>query len=239
MPPALDLLPFAGDWWTPLAIEPGASPNGPRYLSVAARLADEATAPGASRELPAIAASIGAAGNTGVALEARALRLGDAFTARAVRVLYPMLGAMALVLAMGIERRHVRPRARPPPAARVRRARRPRRPARVDAPAGRGGGRRGSRPAVALLLAHWITDGLVAVLPADLPRLADARVDARAIAVLAALSGATALALAALGAWRHTGAVLVGEVLSAPRAASRMDTPAGVPRVSSCRWRSP
>jgi putative ABC transport system permease protein len=219
-PPELDELPFAGDWWTPLVIDPAAAPTGPRYLAVLARLSAGATFDGAADELNDINESIGAVGDTGLALAARVTPLGDAFAAPAARILYPMLGAIGVVLLMasvnaatfslahGHQRRlelAVRAALGASHAALVRQLL-------IESAS-----MALAAALIGLLLSQWIVDGLKALLPANVPRLEAAAVDGRAVLFLTMLSAAIGLCIGILTAWRHARGTRVGHALAGAR----------------------
>lgn len=221
---ALDSLPFGGELWVPLTIDPAASPTGPRYLDVVARLRDEIPPDAGAADLSAINAAVGSTGDTGVPLDVRVTPLGDAFTAAATRVLYPMLAAMAIVLLMGVVN-----------AATLIMAHGHRRRGELAVRAALGA----SRPALVrqltvestvmvlvasgagLVLAQWITAGLKATLPAGLPRLAEAAIDLRAALFLAIASMAVSAGIGITTAARHAGASISGEALAGARGAVR------------------
>lgn len=219
---ALDSLPFSGEWWAPLAIDPTASPTGPRYLDVIARLAEGTTPAAAAAELSTINASAGTMGDTGVPLEVRVTPLSEAFTAAATRMLYPMLAAMAVVLLMGSVN-----------AATLMVAHGQRRRLELAVRAALGASRLALvrqlvvesmltvlvASVTGLLLAQWITHGLKVALPAGLPRLAEAAVDVRAVAFLASASLAVAVCIGITTAVRHAGATLNREALGGGRGA--------------------
>jgi predicted permease len=203
--PALDGLPFTGDWWTPLAADWTSSATGPRYLDVIGRMGDGVTVGDVATELTDIAASIGAVGDTGVALSARIMPLREAFADRAVRVLYPMAGAIAIVLLMALVN-----------AATFLLAHGSRRRVELAVRAALGATRAAlvrqlllesallvaAAAAIGLLLSRWTTDGLVAVLPDDLPGLSNARVEGRSVGFLLALSAVLFAGLGIGSVWR-------------------------------------
>lgn len=211
---ALDSLPFAGEWWAPVSVDPAAAPTGPRYLDVIARLTDGVSPEAAATELSAINVAVGAVGDTGLPLDTRVTPLGRAFTAAATRIFYPMLGAIAVVLLMGSVN-----------AATLMLAHGHRRRLELAVRAALGASRFALirqllvescmtvliASASGLLLSQWITDGLKAMLPAGLPRLTEAAVDLRAVAFLVVVSLAVALFIGVTTAWRHAGATLTAD----------------------------
>lgn len=189
---ATDFVPGAA-WWAPLALAPSERANvGPRYLAVMARRREGVSMAAAREELAAISARIGAKADDGSLLDVRVTALGDHLTRRYRRGLQLLLaGISALVLiacANAASLLLTRTRDRQAEFALraslgATRARITRQllveAALLSAVASAGG----------LLAAWWLIDLLRGVLPADVPRLADARVD-----------GATAMAALAAGA---------------------------------------
>jgi predicted permease len=188
-------------FFTPLALEPSQRANFTPYLSLVARLAPGATAADAERELDAITARLGAAALVdGAPQRVGAVALDRRLTDAYRRPLLLLLGAVAAVLAIACANVSTLVLARS--LARAREL-----AVRVSFGAGRG------RLARQLLAEHVVLGALavavavpaavvgvralVAAAPPGVPRLADAAVDARALA-LAALLGLAASLLSGL-----------------------------------------
>lgn len=178
------VLPAAA-WWAPLALAPSERANiGPRYLDVIGRLAPTASIETARAELAAIGARLALKADDGSPLGVRVTLLADHLAARhRGGLVLLLLAVMTLVLiACGnvatllLTRGHDRA---PELALRAALGASPGRirrqllveSAALSAAASAGG----------LIMALWVTALLRAVLPADVPRLAEARVDVAAV----------------------------------------------------------
>ena len=197
---AASLLPDA-DWWAPIAFAPSERANiGPRYLDLIGRLAATATPAVAQQELAAIGARLPLVAEDGTPLGVRVTPLAEHLTARyRVGLMLLLAGVVALVLiacanvaTLLLTRAHDR-RAELAlraslGATRARLARQLLVEAALLASVSAAGG---------LLAAWWLTDLLRALLPADVPRLAEAHVDV-ATATFALAAGAIVTLLAGL-----------------------------------------
>lgn len=181
LPPLAATIVPEADWWAPLALAPSERTNiGPRYLSIIGRLAPGLSPAAARDELAAIGAALGLRADDGAPLGVRVTPLAAHLTAGARTSLVLLLAASLLLVliacanaaALLVTRAEAR---RAELALRASLGASPRRLARqlvveaglLSAVAAAGG----------LLVAVWIVDLLRAWLPADVPRLADARVD--------------------------------------------------------------
>lgn len=194
------LVPDA-DWWAPLALAPAERANiGPRYLDLIGRLAATASPAAATQELTAIGARLSLKADDGSPLGVRVTPLADHLTARYRPGLMLLLaGVAALVLiACANVATLLLTRAQDRQAELALRASLGATPARLArqllveaallaALASAGG----------LLAALWLVDVLRVVLPADVPRLADARVDG-VVAAFALGAGVVVTLLAGL-----------------------------------------
>ena len=194
------LVPDA-DWWAPLALAPAERANiGPRYLDLIGRLAATASPAAATQELTAIGARLSLKADDGSPLGVRVTPLADHLTARYRPGLVLLLaGVAALVLiACANVATLLLTRAQDRQAELALRASLGATPARLArqllveaallaALASAGG----------LLAALWLVDVLRVVLPADVPRLADARVDG-VVAAFALGAGVVVTLLAGL-----------------------------------------
>ena len=186
LPAHADTLVPDADWWAPLALAPSERANiGPRYLDLVGRLAATATPVAATQELAAIGARLGLTADDGSALGVRVTPLADHLAARYRAGLVLLLaGVAALVLiACANVATLLLTRAQDRQAELALRASLGATPARlarqllVEAALLAGLASVGG-----LLAALWLVDLLRVVLPADVPRLAEARVDGVAAA---------------------------------------------------------
>lgn len=181
LPAHADTLVPDADWWAPLALAPAERANiGPRYLDLIGRLAATASPAAATQELDAIGARLGLKADDGSPLGVRVTPLADHLTARYRPGLMLLLaGVAALVLiACANVATLLLTRAQDRQAELALRASLGATPARlarqllVEAAL-----LAGLASAGGLLAALWLVDVLRVVLPADVPRLADARID--------------------------------------------------------------
>jgi len=181
LPPEVGTLLPDADWWAPIALAPSQRANlGPRYLAVVGRLAATATPAAAQQELASIGARLGLKATDGSPLGVRVTPLTDHLTSRYRGGLVLLLaGVTALVLiacanVASLLLTGAQDRARELAlraslgASRTRLAGQLLVEAAMLAGVSALGG---------LVMALWITDLLRALLPADVPRLAGARVD--------------------------------------------------------------
>lgn len=199
LPAALDAVLPGADWMAPLALDPSERANiGPRYLDVVARLAPPAATGPAREELAAIGRRIGLVDGDGSPLDVRVTPLVDHLTARHRPGLLLLLGGVALLvlIACGNVAALLLTRAQDRRAELALRASlgasTPRlvrqlliEAALLAALATAGG----------LVTALWLVDTLRAWLPADLPRIGEARVDGTT--ALVALGAGVLVTLAA------------------------------------------
>jgi putative ABC transport system permease protein len=207
----LDEIGEDADWWAPLALPESQRTNlGAGYLDVVGRVAPGTARDAAQSELAAVARSIGAKSQDGSIRGVRVVPFGERTTGAHRSTLVLLFGAVLvlfaiacanvanLLLADGISRRG---------EMAVR--------ASLGATRGRLAGQiameillvAACAAGLGLVLAQWLTDALIATLPADVPRLALVRIDART-ALFATLAG--------------LGAALAGGVFPALRG-SRVD----------------
>lgn len=181
LPPHAETLVPDADWWAPLALAPAERANiGPRYLDLIGRLAVTASSAAATQELAAIGARLALKADDGSALGVRVTPLVDHLAARYRPGLVLLLaGVAALVLiACANVATLLLTRAQDRQAELALRASLGATPARlarqllVEAAL-----LAGLASAGGLLAALWLVDVLRVVLPTDMPRLADARVD--------------------------------------------------------------
>ncbi|MFN7979298.1 MAG: ADOP family duplicated permease [Vicinamibacterales bacterium] len=199
LPATLDaILPDAA-WVAPLALAPSERGNiGPRYLEVVARLAPLATPALAHDELAGIGARLGLTADDGTPLGTRVTPLVDHLTARYRPGLLLLLGGVALLvlIACGNVAALLLTRAQDRQAELALRASlgasTPRLVRQLLIEAGLLAALAASGGLVAAL---WLVDALRAWLPADVPRLADAHVDATT--AVAAFGAAAVVTLAA------------------------------------------
>ncbi len=222
-----DQLPVGGAFFTPLSWSPDAlSPGGPRYLKVVGRMVASGATSSTGRELTDIAQSIGAVGSDGALLGAQATPFGRAFEGTSARLLEPLFITSLIVLLIAamntanllIADQHTR-----------------RAELAVRAALGAGRGRlirqlvtesllvTAVAGLLALLLAQWFTAGLMALLPADLPRLGAASVDGRTAAFVTALVLVVTALVGVAPAIRQTGGTLAGAVVGTARGVVRGD----------------
>lgn len=201
LPAHADTLVPEADWWAPLALAPAERANiGPRYLDLIGRLAATASPAAATQELDAIGARLGLKADDGSPLGVRVTPLTDHLTARYRPGLVLLLaGVAALVLiACANVATLLLTRAQDRQAELALRASLGATPARlarqllVEAAL-----LAGLASAGGLLAALWLVDVLRVVLPADVPRLADARVDG-VVAAFALGAGVVVTLLAGL-----------------------------------------
>lgn len=206
LPAVTDALVAEAAWWSPLLLTPRDRQNvGPRYLDVIARLGPDMSAGAARDELGAIAAALTPADAGGESLDVVMTPLAERATVRYAPGLRLLLAAViVLVLISAVN------------AAALLATRTQDRAAELAVRASIGATR--GRLAMQLLaeigvlvavaasggfvVALWVTDLLRAVLPAELPRVAEARVDGATIAFGVGLAGLVAAVTAVLPALR-------------------------------------
>lgn len=195
---ASTLVPDA-EWWAPLALAPAERANiGPRYLDVVGRLASTASVTSARDELAAIGERLGLKADDGSALDVRVTPLATHLTGGYRPGLVLLLTGVVMLVGIACanvatllltraQDRQAELALRASLGASVRRlVRQLLVEAAVLAAMASAGG---------LLAALWFVDVLRAILPADVPRLAEARVDGvTAAAALAASAVVTLLA---------------------------------------------
>lgn len=199
LPPVLnDVLPGAA-WIAPLALASSERANiGPRYLDVIARLAPQATPALAHDELASIDARLGLVADDGTPLGVRVTPLADHLTARYRPGLILLLGGVALLvlIACGNVAALLLTRAQDRRAELALRASLGASTTRIVRQLLIEAGVLASlASAGGLLVALWLVDALRALLPPDVPRLADARVDA--LTAVVALGAGVVVTLAA------------------------------------------
>ena len=181
LPPSADSLLPAADWWAPIALAPSERGNiGPRYLDLLGRLTPTASPAAAQQELAAISARLTLVADDGTPLGVRVTPLADHLTARyrsgvvlllagvVALVLIACANVATLLLTRAQDRRAELALRASLGATRGRLARQLLVEAGLLASVSAAGG---------LMAALWLTDVLRALLPADMPRLAEARVD--------------------------------------------------------------
>ena len=201
LPPAADSLLPGMDWWAPLALAPSERANiGPRYLDVVGRLAAASSPAAAQQELAVIASRLGLKADDGSPLGVRVTPLTEHLAARyrgGLVLLLAGVGALVLIACANVATLLLtRAQDRGPElalraslgASRARIARQLMVEAAMLAGVSAVGG---------LVTALWITDLLRALLPADVPRLAEARIDGVS-AAFALGAGVTVTMLAGL-----------------------------------------
>ncbi len=208
LPPIADTLVPEADWWAPLALDARDRTNiGPRYLDVIGRLAPETSPAAARADLTAIGRAIGLTADDASPLDVRLTPLdahlvgayghGLALLLAGVAVL--VLIACANVAALLLTRAQDRG---------------PELALRTSLGASRGRLVRqllieaallaGLATAGGLLTALWLTDLLRVLLPAEVPRVAEARIDVVTTAFALALGVTVTLAAGLLPALRGT-----------------------------------
>lgn len=201
LPDAAATLVAGAAWWAPLALAPSERENvGPRYLDVIARLRPGASPDAVHTELAGIATRLGAKADDGTPLDVSVTALTDHLTGRyrtGLVLLLAGIGALVLIACVNVAsllltRAHDRQAElalrRSLGASRLRLARQLFVDAALLAGVSAAGG---------LLAAWWLVDVLRAALPADVPRIGEARIDA--VTALAALgAGAIVTLLAGL-----------------------------------------
>jgi len=186
LPPGVATLMPGLDWWAPLALAPSERANtGPRYLDLVGRLSPTASPAAAQQELAAIGARLTLTADDGTPLGVRVTPLADRLTARYRSGLVLLLaGVVALVLiacANGATLLLTRAQDRRAELA-LRASLGASRARLVRQLLVEAGLLAGVSAAAGLVAALWLTDALRALLPADVPRLAEARVDATSAA---------------------------------------------------------
>jgi putative ABC transport system permease protein len=206
LPATADALIAGADWWAPLALDARDRANtGPRYLDVIGRLAPGASAAAAQQELTAISATLTLTADDGSPLGVAVTPLASHLTMRyrtGLLLLLAGVAALVVIACANVAALLVtRAQDRGPElalraslgASRARLARQLVVEAGVLSLVASAGG---------LIAALWLTDLLRAVLPADVPRLADARVDAVVAGFALALGATVTLATGLLPALR-------------------------------------
>lgn len=181
LPASLDALVPDADWWAPLALAPSERANlGPRYLDLIGRLAPGASRTAATADLAAIGTRLQLKADDGAPLGVRITPLADHLTARyraglvlllagvAALVLIACANVATLLLTRAQDRQAELALRASLGASAARLARQLLVEAALLAAMASAGG---------LLAALWLVDLLRVVLPADVPRLAEARVD--------------------------------------------------------------
>lgn len=197
LPPQVDALVDGSEFYVPLALPASQDANYTPYLTLVGRLAPGASMDGAARELDLITARLGApAQDDGRTLTVRVAPL-HAWIASGVRTpLLLMLGAVGVILLIGCANVATLVLVRS-----VGRARELALRAALGASRGRLAAQLAAEHVVLGLVASLLalpvaaagTRLLVAWVPADVPRLAGAGIDARALAVALLLGVATSL----------------------------------------------
>lgn len=188
LPPGAEILVPDAEWWAPLALDAADRANvGPRYLDVIGRVTAGASVMAARDELDAIGRSLGLRDDDGAPLGVIATPFQQHLTgsyATALQLLFGgvlVLVMIATINAAGlmVTRAHER-------AGEF--------SLRASLGAGRGrlmrqllvenGALVGAATAAGAIASLWLTDVLRLLLPADMPRAADARVDAATMVFL-------------------------------------------------------
>jgi len=181
LPPSADSLLPGVDWWAPIALAPSERANiGPRYLDVVARLTRTASPAAAQQELSAIGGRLRLVAEDGSPLGVRVTPLAAHLTSRyrgglvlllsgvVALVLIACANVATLLLTRAQDRAAELALRTSLGATRARLARQLLVETAMLAATSAAGG---------LVAALWLTDVLCALLPADVPRLAEARVD--------------------------------------------------------------
>jgi predicted permease len=219
LPPALDALVEAGAFWVPLALDPSQRTNFTPYVSLAGRLRPGVARDAAARELDALTARAGAAATIdGARQTVRVAPLLRQLTDEVRLPLLLLLGAVAAVLVIGC--------ANVATLALARSVGRGRELA-VRAALGAGRGRLvrqlavehlvlGALACAVALPVAWIgVRALLAIIPAGVPRLGAAGLDARAVLFATGVGLASALASGLAGVWQHARVDVRGAMQSA------------------------
>jgi putative ABC transport system permease protein len=192
LPPRADVLVRDVDWWAPVALDAKDRANiGPRYLDVIGRIGDGGSVDVARQELDAIGRSLDLRAEDGSLLGVAITPLQQHLTASYAAALQLLLGGVIVLVIIAasnaagllLTRAHDR-------AGEF--------TLRMSLGAGRGRLMRqlivetGAVVVAALaagtIMALWLTDLLRFVLPADMPRVGEARVDALVVAFLTAIA---------------------------------------------------
>jgi putative ABC transport system permease protein len=182
LPRGAELLTPDADWWAPLALDAGDRANvGPRYLDVIGRIASGGSVMAARDELDAIGQSLGLRDDDGARLGVIVTPLQQHLTASYATALQLLFGGVLVLVIIAtinaaglmVTRAHER-------AGEF--------SLRASLGAGRGrlmrqllvenGALVAAATAAAVIAALWLTDVLRLLLPPDMPRAADASVDA-------------------------------------------------------------
>ncbi|MEM9593496.1 MAG: ABC transporter permease [Acidobacteriota bacterium] len=209
MPGSLDLSAAGPQVWLPLALDGGQRDNvGSQYLESLARLAPGVEPETAAAELASLAEGLGMTSpRTGEPLGARAVPLAQQLTGDLKPRFWTLFGAVAAVLLIGCGNLA---------GLLLARGLGRRRELGVRMALGAGRGRLARQllteslvlgllgAAAALPVARLVLDGLVAIAPAELPRLAQVSLNPRALGAAMALGVASSLVFGLLPAWRAT-----------------------------------
>lgn len=191
MPATFDELSEEVDWWAPLALPDSQRDNvGPGYLDVIARLQDGVTGDAAQTELAQLTRAAGAVADVGSLRGVLVARLGERNSGPHRTTLLLLFGAVlvflaiacanvaSLLLADGLDRRGEMAVRTSLGATRIRLMQQ----LAVEASVVFGGA-----VGVALVLAQWLTDALVVMLPPETPRLSLVHIDGRTVLFAAAI----------------------------------------------------
>jgi putative ABC transport system permease protein len=182
LPATAETLVPAADWWAPIALSPSERSNvGPRYLAIVGRLAERASLAAARDELTAIGARLGLTAADGSPLGVRVTPLLDHLTRQSRPVVLLLFAGVTLLVLIACanvasllltraQDRHAELALRASLGASAARLARQLlvEAALLSAATTLGG----------LVVSLWLIEALQAVLPPDVPRLADARIDA-------------------------------------------------------------